>query len=123
MESGKWKVKEWKVKEWKVRKFEKELLYKLSNFLLYKLLTHLILEATHREPVRSVAAEHVGIAAAEVEAAGAGGINRTAPIEAVGPHSVERTIAVAAAARHGQFQRRSKSTGTVILAPTQAFCV
>ena len=64
-----------------------------------------ILEATHRAPVRSVAAAHEGIAAAEVEVARASATNRTAPIAADGTDIEERTIAVAAVARHRQFKR------------------
>ena len=64
-----------------------------------------ILEATHRGPVRSVVADHVGIAAEEAEAEGEGAINRTAPIGAEEPNSVERTIAAVAVARHRQFKR------------------
>lgn len=45
-------------------------------------------------------------------------IYRTAPIVAAGTDIAERSIAVEAEARHGQFQRGGKSTGTVILAPT-----
>ena len=63
-----------------------------------------ILEATHRESVRSVVVDHVGIAAAEGEAARVSATNRTAPIVAVGTDIVERTIAAAAVARHGQFK-------------------
>lgn len=66
----------------------------------------------------SVEVDHVGIAAAEVEVAGAGAINRTAPIVAVGTDSVERTIAEVAAARHGQFKWGGKSACAIILAPT-----
>ncbi len=79
------------------------------------------LEATHREPVRSVVEVHVGIAAVEVEVVGVGATNRTAPIEAVGTHNVERTKAAVAVASQGQFQRGSKGTGAVILAPACAF--
>ncbi len=71
----------------------------------------------------SVGVVHVVIAADEVEVDGEDAINRTAPIPAVGPHRVERTIAVEAAASHRQFQRRSKGTGAVILAPACAFCI
>ena len=63
-----------------------------------------VLKATYRGPVRSVDVEQAGIAAAEVEVAGAGAINRTAPIVADGPHKVERTKAVVAAARQRQLQ-------------------
>lgn len=59
-----------------------------------------ILDATHRAPVRSVIAEHVGNAAVEIEAAGADAINRTAPIDAAG---IKRTKAGDAVASHGQF--------------------
>ncbi len=83
----------------------------------------LILETTHREPVRSVEVEHVGFAAVEAEAAGDGAINRTAPIVAVGPHKEERTIAEAAVARHGQFQRGSKGTCSIVATPAQALVV
>lgn len=79
------------------------------------------LEATHREPARSVVAEHAGSAAVEVEEAGVGAINRTAPTEAEGTHMVERTKAEVAVAGHGQFQRGSKGTGAVITAPACAF--
>ena len=79
------------------------------------------LEATHREPERSVAADHVGSATAEEEGVGVGAINRTAPIVAVGTHRAERTIAAVAEASQGQFQRGSKGTGAVILAPACAF--
>ncbi len=79
------------------------------------------LEATHREPARSGADAHVGIAAEEGEVVGVGAINRTAPIETAGTHIEERTIAVKAVASHGQFQRGSKGTGAVITAPACAF--
>lgn len=62
-----------------------------------------ILDATHRAPVRSVIAEHVGNAAVEAEVAGEGAINRPAPIAAEGTHSVERTNAAVADSGHGQF--------------------
>ena len=83
----------------------------------------LILEATHRVPARSAAATHAGTAADEVEAEGAGAINRTAPIGAAGPNIAERTIAVVAVARHGQFQRGSKGTGCIITTPICALCI
>jgi len=74
-----------------------------------------ILKATHREPVRSVAAEHAGIAAAEVEEARIGVANSTAPIEAAGTNIVERTtIAAEAEAREGQFKRGSKGSCAVV---------
>ena len=62
-----------------------------------------ILEATHRESVCSDDGVHVGMAAAEDEAARISTANRTAPIVAVGPNIYERTIAGEAVARHGQF--------------------
>ena len=64
-----------------------------------------ILDATHREAVRLDAVEQAGRTAEEVEDAGVGAINRTAPTVAVGTHSAERTIVVEAAARQRQFQR------------------
>ena len=64
-----------------------------------------ILKATNGESVRPVAAEHVGIAAAEVQAARTGTANRTAPIVAVGTDIAERTIAEVAVACNGQFKR------------------
>ena len=63
-----------------------------------------ILEATHRESVRSVVVAHAGIAAAEEEEARVSATNRTAPIAAAGTDIEERTIAEVAAARHGQFK-------------------
>ncbi len=60
-----------------------------------------ILNATHREPVRSVAVAHEGTAAVEVEEVGVGANNRTAPIVAEGTDTIERTTAAVAAARHG----------------------
>ena len=69
-----------------------------------RLRSGLVLEATHRESVRSVVAAHGGTAAAEEEAARESATNRTAPIEAVGTVIAERTIAAAAAARQGQFK-------------------
>ncbi len=86
-----------------------------------KLRSGLILEATHREPERSVVVAHVGSAAAEGEVVGEGAINRTAPIDADGTHIEERTIAGVAVASQGQFQRGSKGTGAVITAPACAF--
>lgn len=62
----------------------------------------IILKATNRVSVCSIVGVHVGIATIEVEVAGIGTINRTAPIVAVGTDIVERTIAVIAVARHGQ---------------------
>ena len=73
-----------------------------------------ILKATHREPVRSVAAEHAGIDAAEVEEARIGVANSTAPIEAAGTNTEERTIAAEAEAREGQFKRGSKGSCAVV---------
>ena len=63
-----------------------------------------ILEATHREAVRSVVVDHGGIAAAEGEVARVSATNRTAPIVAVGTDTAERTIAASCGARHGQFK-------------------
>ena len=77
-----------------------------------------ILEATHRDSVRSVVVGHVGIAAVEVEEVGAGAINRTAPIGAVGTNNEERTIAEVAVASHGQLKRGSKGSYAVVLVPT-----
>ena len=62
-----------------------------------------ILEATHRESVRSVVGGHEGIAAEEAEVARKGTANRTAPIVAGRPDIDERTIAEGAEARHRQF--------------------
>ena len=77
-----------------------------------------ILKATHREAECSNVGVRVGTAAAEEEVARIDTANRTAPIEAVRADIVERTKVDEAAARHGQFERRGKSTGGVILAPT-----
>ena len=77
-----------------------------------------ILEATHREPVRSVVVAHAGIAADEAEVEGEGAINRTDPVVAVGTDIAERTTAVAAAASHRQLKRGSKGPSAVVLAPT-----
>ena len=64
-----------------------------------------ILKATNRESACSIAGDHGGIAAIEVEAASTRAANCTAPIEAVGTDKEERTNAAAAVARHGQFKR------------------
>ena len=64
-----------------------------------------ILKATHREPVRPVAAEHVGTATVEEQVPREGTIYGTRPIVAEGTHTAERTIAAAAAACHGQLKR------------------
>ena len=73
---------------------------------------------TYRESVCSIAGEHIGIAASEVEVAGIRTTLRTAPIDAAGTDIVERTIAESAVARHGQFKRRGKSPCSIITAPT-----
>ncbi len=83
----------------------------------------LILNATNRAAVRPIEGEHNGIAATEVEVARIGTANRTTPIVAVGTDIVERTITAVAAARRGQFKRRSKSTCSIVAAPTCSFCV
>ncbi len=80
-----------------------------------------ILNATHRESVRSVVGVHVGIAAEEAEVARIGAANRTAPIVAVGTDLEERTITAAASARHGQFKRRGKSADACVSTPTCTF--
>ena len=77
-----------------------------------------ILEATHREAVRSVVVEHGGIAAAEAEVARVSATNRTAPIVAEGTDIGERTIAAVAVARHGQFKRGGKSPHRCSCTPT-----
>ena len=77
-----------------------------------------ILEATHREPVRSVVGVHAGKVADEVEAARGSATNRTAPIVAAGTDIAERTIAVEASARRGQFKGRSYCTCRMVTAPT-----
>ncbi len=77
-----------------------------------------ILEATHRESVRAVVGNHIGRAAVEVEVERIGAANRTAPVEAAGTDIDERTIAGVAVARHGQFKRGGKGTGSVVSAPT-----
>ena len=66
----------------------------------------------------SVVVPQEGKAAEEVEGDGASAINRTAPIEALGRNKAEQTIGAESVARHGQFQRRSKSTHAVVAAPT-----
>ena len=81
-----------------------------------------ILNATHRESVRSALVVHEGIAATEAEVARKVADNRTAPIEAVDPDNVERTIGVADA-RHWQFKRGGKSAGCIVAAPTCALLV
>lgn len=63
-----------------------------------------VLKATHRESVRSSAAEHDGIVTFKEEVGGGGAINRTAPIVTVRPNITERTIVAVAVARHLQFQ-------------------
>ena len=74
-----------------------------------------ILNTTNGEPASSVEADHMGTAAVEAEVAGAGAINRTAPIAAIGPN---KAITAATVARRGQFKRRSKSTRAIVVAPT-----
>ena len=73
----------------------------------------LILAATHRVPVRPVAAEHIGIAAIEAQASGVRAIYRARPVEAARTNSAERTTDAVAVARHRQYQWGAKCSGTV----------
>ena len=76
---------------------------------------YLILDATHRVSVTSEDGGHIGIGAADAEYARVGATNRTAPIGALGPNIGEITNVDVAVARHGQFNRRGKSAGCVVV--------
>ena len=74
----------------------------MSKCQIAALIKGSILKTTNRASARPKAGAHVGIAAAEDEAASIRAANRTTPIEAGGTDKVERTIAEVAVARQGQ---------------------
>ena len=82
-----------------------------------------ILNTTYRVSGCSTAGEHVGTAATEAEEASSRAANCSTPIAAEGTDRVERTTGAAAAARHGQFKRRGKSTCCILATPTCAFVI
>ena len=81
----------------------------------------LVLQATDSEAARSVVTDHEGIATVEVQEPWVCSTHRATPIVAVRADIAERAIKVGAGARQGPFERGSKSTRAVILAPTKAF--
>ena len=76
-----------------------------------------ILQATDWEAGRSEVGVHVD-SAAEVQAVRVRTTHRATPIAAGRADTEERSIAEVAVARQGPFERGSKSTHAVILAPT-----
>ena len=94
---------------------------KRQNCQIASLIKVSILNATHREAVRPVAAVHAGTAAIEVQESGVDTIYHTRPIAAVATHIVERTIGESAVACHGQLKRRGKSAVCIIAAPASTF--
>ena len=79
---------------------------------------NLILQATDSKAARSVTVGHCGIAAGEVQATRGRPTNRATPTIATRTDTCERAIIVATVARQGPFERGSKSTYAIILAPT-----